>query len=195
MPISAEQIIDRSIRVANQTGLDANSSPVIDNSVVFEDLFPLAMREAVSYLAGNPEDASSLKQDHALTFTSGSAPLPAGVVTECLDSSSLNSSTYSGLVSWQPRYIDFIRPVHKQLGYYLISGSNVLFRAPGGAPGTFNGSLTLNAVSVPIPANISDDLAIGEDLANEVIVRLASMVVARVTDTLAEMKREDERKP
>jgi hypothetical protein len=177
MAISYASIIDRAFRVANMVGQDANNSLTIDNQVVLEDLAPLALREAIIQKAGTDSENGGIKRSHALTFVNGTATLPDTVIEECLDTSSLVSTTdddITQLSSYQPRYLDFQRPAHNQLSYFTVQGRNILFRDSFGDPGEYNGAISLVAVSMPAVVAITADLGIGTDVAESAIKILAA---------------------
>ena len=161
-------------------GGDANASPVIDNTVVIEDLFYLALREAVIEGSQHEAEAGTLKRDYILTVASGTATLPDTVIDECLDSSSIYSttdSTIGDLSSFQPQYGDFIRPVHAMLAYYTALGGNFLFRAAGGAVGAYSGTIHLVAIGTPdIPGSITANITIATETAERCIAILARMI-------------------
>ena len=178
--ISYKQIIDRALRMATMTGGDSNASPVIDNAVVLEDMAPMALRQAIILGANNPNEVNQLKIAHTLSVASGEATLPDEVITECMDRSSVSSASDSSiteLASFQPRLLSFLRPVHKQLAYYTVNGAKLLFRAAGGDAGTYTGTITLAAVSMPVGVTLlTSSLGIPSDTAERAIGILAVML-------------------
>lgn len=180
MAYSQHQIIDRALRIATMTGGDPNLSSVIDNTVVLEDHFYTALRNAIIAGANVPTEVNGLKRDHTIAVTNGVGTLPDSVVDECLDSSSIYSSTDSNVQqfsSFQPRYADYLRPVHGQLAYYAVQGQSFLYRGPNEEAGVFDGDIHLVAVSTPaIPATITDAITISTATAERTIQLLASIL-------------------
>ena len=161
-------------------GLDPHTSPVVDNGVVAEDLFYSALRRAVAESAKNPSDAQAMRRDHTVTITNGVGTMPDAVLDDFLSSSSIYSTTDTTIAensSYCPRYVDYLRPVHSQLGYYAVQGSSLLYREPAGNAGEWDGDLHLVAISTPaIPATITDPITISTELAELTITILASML-------------------
>ncbi len=180
MAFSQKSIGDRAIRVATMAGLDPHTSPVVDNGVVAEDLFYDALRRAVAESAKNPSDAQAMKRDHTITITNGVGTMPDTVLDDFLSSSSIYSTTDSNIAensTYCPRYVDYLRPVHSQLGYYAVQGSSLLYREPAGDAGAWDGDLHLVTVSTPaIPATIADAMTISTELAERTIQILAGML-------------------
>jgi len=178
--ISYRQIIDRALRVATMAGGDPNSSPVIDNLPVLEDLAPMALRQAIIDHANDPDAANEVKIAHTVTISLGTGDMPDEVISECLDRSSVSSTTdddITQLTSFAPRYLDYLRPVHSQLGYYTQQGQSILFREPGGNASAFNGIIVLTAVSMPIDVvDLTSFLNIPSDVAEKAIQNLAMML-------------------
>ena len=178
--ISYKQIIDRALRVATMTGGDPNASPVIDNVVVLEDLAPMALRKAIIEGASDPDEANELKIAHTITISLGVGDMPDEVINELLDRSSVSSTTDDDITqftSFQPRLMDYLRPVHSQLGYYTAQGQNILFREPGGNAGAFDGTIVLNAVSMPVEVvDLTSFLHIPTDTAERAIQILPMML-------------------
>lgn len=178
MAYSQKSIQDAALREATLAGGDGNASPVIDSSVVLEDLFYLALREAVIEAANS--EPGSQKRDYTIAVTSGSGTLPDTVVEELLDDSTIYSATESTigeLSSFQREYSDFIRPVHTILSYYTVLGSNFLFRQAGAATGAFTGSIHLVASGIPdIPGTITTPLTIKSSVAERTIAILANLL-------------------
>jgi len=178
--ISYKQIINRALRLATMTGGESSASPMIDNAVVLEDMTPMALRQAIILGANNPNEVNQLKIPHVISITSGEAPLPDEVITECMDRSSVSSATdgsITELASFQPRLMSYLRPVHSQLAYYAVDGGNLLFREAGGDAGAYNGTITLTAVSMPVNvADLTTLLEITSDTAERAIGILAMML-------------------
>jgi hypothetical protein len=180
MSISQKSMMERAFRLANTVGVDGASSPVINNTFTPEDLFPIALREAVIERASIPSEADSLKREYALTFTNGVATKPDTLVDECIKHSSLFSVTdpsIGELTSYQERYSDFLRPAYTQLGYYALRGSSIEYRPAYGEINDFDGDLVLSAVGIPdIPAVLTAAMTISTDLAEATITKLAQMM-------------------
>lgn len=162
------------------TGGDANTSAVIDSGVVLEDHFYTALRQSIVEGSAIPSEVNSLKRDHTITLTDGVGTMPDAVLDECLNTSSIYSSTDSDVQefsSYQPRYSDYLRPVQTQLGYYAVQGSSFLYREPSGDAGAFDGDINLVAVSTPaIPATITDPITISTEAAERTIQILAGIL-------------------
>lgn len=180
MAYSQKQIQDAALREATMVGGDANASPVIDNAVALEDLFYLALRAAVLEGAAIETENGGLQRDYSIVIASGTGPLPDTVLDECLDTSSVYSTTdadITTLTSYQSRHLDYLRPVHVQLGYYTVLGGNLLFREPGGATGSYGGTIHLVTVGTPdIPAVATNPIEIATETAERCIAILARMV-------------------
>jgi len=178
MAISQLGIQNRALRLATMEGADPTQSPVIDNGVVLEDLFPIALRSAIIQAAQKGITLGQVRRSHTLSVTSGVATLPDTVIDECLDTSTLSSTTdatITQLSSWQPQYLDFVRPVHSQLHYYTTQGADFLFREAGADYGDYTGTLSLNAVSMPATVgSLTADLGISTDIAETTIEILAA---------------------
>jgi hypothetical protein len=174
MAISLQGIINRAFILANGIGTDAHQSPVIDNQYVVETLAPHALRDAVRIGAGKESEVGSLKRTHSLTVTDGEATLPASVLEECLDSSTVYGTAIEDLTSYEPRYSDFLRVSDPHLNLYTCRGGTFCFREAGGNVGEWDGTLSLVAVSLPdLPAVITDAMTISNATAERCIEILA----------------------
>jgi hypothetical protein len=176
MAISQKQIMDRAYRLAVGRGMDAHASPITDNLFVFEDAFPLALREACK------QDASeNLKRRYNLTFVSGVAVMPDTVLEEFLDRSILLDSVdpdNSEFNSYQWNLNDFYYPANTQLGHYTVDGNSIRYRAPNEDADTHAGAAVLVTIGVPdIPGTITTDLGIATELAEKTIEILSLMAL------------------
>jgi len=174
MAISQKSIQDRALRIATMVGADPNGSPVIDNGVVIEDMFAMALREAIIAAAQSDTTVSQVKRSHSIVVTDGVGVLPDTVIDECLDTSSLESATdddITQLSSYQPRYADYVRPVHSQLPYYTVRTGSFLFR--NGDRSVYDGTVTLVAVAMPPVVAFTADLDISTDIAESTVQILA----------------------
>lgn len=184
MSYSKKQLVDRALRVANLTATDPNVSAVIDNRVVLEDLLYTAMKQAVIEASQNPAEVGSLKRDFTVTITSGVGTLPDDSLDEFLDDSNIYSTTdddISQLTSFQPRYLDYIRPTHSQLGYYTVQGTSLLFKEPGGDAGDFTGDIHFVCTSMPdLSGAFTAAITIPTPTAERTIVRLAELLKGAV---------------
>lgn len=181
MVVSQLSIQQRAYRLAVSQGLDPHGSGAVDTQFAFENNFPHALRRAATELAGRDEsEAANLKRTYALTLSSGVATLPVSVIQECLDRSMIYSdsdSTVAENSSYQPRYSDYIRPAHSQLGYYSINGTSFCYRAPYGAANSFSGNLKLVTAGMPdIPGSLTTAMTISDRLAERTVELLADMV-------------------
>jgi hypothetical protein len=176
MSFSKKQILDRALRIATMTGTDAHQSAVVDNAVVLEDYFYSALKQSVLAGASDPSESAGLKRDHTISITNGIGTLPDVVLEECLNDSTVYNDD-DDQTSYQPRYADYLRPVHSLIGYYAVQGTSFLYRAPGGDAGEFDGDINLVAVSLPdIPATITDAITISSATAERTIQILAGMI-------------------
>jgi hypothetical protein len=178
MAYSQLQIQQAALREATMVGNDPHASPVIDASVVLEDLFYEALRQAVVIGASNQNEAGSLKRVYPLLIVDGVADLPDTVVTECLDSSSVFATDdVTQLSSYQSRFNDYLRPGHDLLNYYAVQGNQFYFREAGDDAGVFDGTINLVAIGTPdIPAAIADPITISTETAERTIKILAQML-------------------
>lgn len=180
MAISEQSIIDRAMFIANGAGIDAHSSPVIDNKYVIETMFPLALRQAVIEHARTPHEANGLKRTFSLTLVAGEAVLPDDVLDECLTSSSISSATdldVAELTSYEQRYFDYIRPGYAQLGFYTNRGGTFCYRGIGENAGESVATVKLTAISMPvIPATSTTSMTISTSLADTTVEILARMM-------------------
>ena len=179
MAYSQHQIIDRALRIATMTGGDPNLSSVIDNTVVLEDHFYTALRNAIIAGANVPTEVNGLKRDHTISVSNGVGTLPDSVIEECLDTSSIyaDDTNVQQFSSYQPRYSDYLRSGHSQMGYYSTQGANFLYRGPNEEAGVFDGDIHLVAVSTPsIPSTITDPITISTEVAERTIQILASIL-------------------
>lgn len=178
---SQKQLMDRAFRLANSAGVEPHQSAIIDNAFTAEDYFPIALREAVKQSAGIPNEANSVKRTYPLTLVAGEATLPDTVLTECLDSSSLFSSsdaTVAKLSSYEPRYSDYLDSgAYNQLAYYTVRGAVFCYRAPGELPGVSTATLSLVCVGIPdIPAALATAMVISSETAERCIEILSKML-------------------
>lgn len=173
MAYTPQRIIDEAMSVAT-TGEDANSSPIIDAEYIAEELLPRAIRTAI--LQGKPSEAGELKRDFALTFVNGVASLSERVISECLNESSLFVADDEVGASFQPRYMDYVRPSYTQLGYYTVKDTDILYRASNGNVSEFDGSATLTAIAVPSWTALTDTLDISNDTGERAVLVLSKMI-------------------
>jgi len=172
MSISQKQIMQRAFRLANTLGTDGHASAIIDNRVAIEDLFPIALRAAFAELAKDVSQLASLKRTHTISITSGVGTLPDTVMNEYLDNSSAWTTANSDLVTYQERYLDFLRPTYPQYGAYTTKGSQFLFREPDADYGAFTGSVYLS----DIPSTITDAIDVSTNVAELTIKHLTQML-------------------
>lgn len=175
MAFSYQRIINEAYRIANMAGGDANSSPVVDNKVVLEDLFYSALRQAIVEGSDKPAEIGDLKHDHTIAITNGAGTIPDNVLDEFLDSSSIYSDdgTLNGLMSFHPRYFDYIRAGHSQLGYYTVRDAQLLLKSPGGAMSSYNGNVHLVTTTMPTVADATTALSISTETAKRTVEILA----------------------
>lgn len=183
---SQKSIMDRAYRIAVGTGGDPHDSPIIDNKFAFEDLFPLALREAVKAEVAEG-DEGNYKRTYSLTFVAGKIALPDTALEEFLNDSQIidpNDAAVGQITSYQQNLQDFYYPANPQLGHYALDGNFIVYREPAGDVNTFAGPLSLKVVGIPdIPASILTDLAIPTSLAEHTIVVLAEMVRGKISPT------------
>ncbi len=170
--------MERAYRLANQIGTDAHASPIIDSSTLPEDLFSIALRAAVLERSKMPGEADGLKRTYTLNFVNGVAEKPQTMVDEVINQSQLyDPNNPDQLISFQPRYLDFIRPAYNQLGYYTMNGNNIEYKEPYGSTGTYTGTQTLTAIGLPdVPASITDTISMSTELAEATINQLVMMM-------------------
>jgi len=175
-----QSIMNRAIRMANAAGIDAHMSATIDNDFLGEDFFSTALRKAVSECAAVPAEKNLLKRAYAVTFSSGEAALPATVLQERLDESTLYSATDADLrASYEPNYTAFLKAQfsYRQIGYYTNVGAKILYRGPGQAAGAASGSFTLYALGMPdIPAALTDAIDVSPEVEEKTARYLAEMI-------------------
>lgn len=178
MAITYQSILESALRVANLVGMDANSSAWIDNKIVLEDLFYSACRQAILDGSDNPNEIGDLKYDHTVTITNGVGTLPSEVLDELLSGSTVYSDdgALNGLMSFQPRYFDYIRDGHTQLGYYAIQDNNLLLKEPGGEIGTYDGDVHLVTTSMPTIVDATTTLNLSKETAKRTVEILAQML-------------------
>lgn len=178
MAISQKQIQDRAYRIAVSAGMDPHDSAIVDNAFLFEDLFPFALREAVTAEV-NEGDEGNYKRTYSLTFAAGRVALPDTAMEEFLNDSQIidpNDALVGQITSYQQNLQDFYFPANPQLGHYALDGNFVVYREPAGDVDDFAGPLNLKVVGIPdIPPSILTDLAIPTALAERTIVILAQM--------------------
>lgn len=161
------------------TGTDAHVSAVIDNAVVLEDHFYSALKMAVIEGSQIESEAGGLKRDYTITVTDGVGTLPDTVLDECLDQSSIYSTTdddIGELSSYQSRYGDYLRPNHDQLNYYAVQGTDFLFREAGADPGEYDGDIHLVAIGVPDVSSFTGAITISTTTAERTINILANLL-------------------
>lgn len=178
MAFTYQRILNEALRVANMAGGDANSSPTIDNRVVLEDLFYSALRQAIVEGSENPAEIGALKYDHTITVTNGAGTIPDTVLNEFMDGSTVYSDdgTLNGLMSFQPRYFDYIRDGHSQLGYYTVQDDQFLLKEPGGDISDYTGDVHLVTTTMPTVTDATTDLAISSETAKKTVEILASLL-------------------
>lgn len=178
MAITQSSIMNQAFRLANQIGVDGHDSPIIDGSTLPEDLFSLALRAAVIERSTTPGSADGLKRSYTLNFVNGKAAKPDTMLDEVMNQSQLYSAANPDvLISFQPRYLDFIRPAYNQLGYYTLNGDNIEYKEPYGNAGSYTGTQTLVAVGLPdIPASLTDPITMSTELAESVVWQLVAMM-------------------
>jgi len=180
MAVSQKGIQDRAFRIASMTGGEDTASVIIDNQVVFEDYFAIALREACISGSLNENEAAALKRTFDITITNGEGTLDDAVLPECMDQSTLTDDADSSTpISYSPRYGDFLAPAKpNQLSYYTIQGSKLLYRALGDLPGVTDAAVHLTAVALPtIPGTITTAMTIRPETAERVAQILAQKVL------------------
>jgi hypothetical protein len=183
MAFSQKSITDRAFRIAVMTGSEDIASAIVDNEVVFEDYFSIALSEACLAAAQNESEAAALKRTHDIIIVDGVGDLPDTVLTECMDQSSMvNPADTDTPISFSPRYSDYVSPARpNQLSYYTVEGSNLLFRAVGEGVGESDADIQLTAVSLPdTPALITGTMTIRPETAERVALILAQKVLGAV---------------
>lgn len=178
MSFSYSSIIDEALRVANLVGSDGNASPVIDNSVVLEDLFYSALKKAIVEGSESSAEVGGLKYDHTITITDGKGTIPDSILNDFLDDSALytDDGSLNGLMSFQPRYFDYVREGHSQLGYYTVQDNKLLVKEPGGDINAYDGTVHLVTTTVPTVVDATTALNISTETAKRTIEFLAQML-------------------
>lgn len=184
---SQTDIMNRAIRIANAAGLEPHSSPTIDNSFLAEDMFAMALREAVLERAKTPGGRAQLKRTYPLTLVAGEIALPDTVLDDYLfDSTCFVSGDTTLLASFEPRYEDYLRAqfMYPQLAYYSVRGATLCFRGPGQAAGVATSTISLTTPGVPdIPATITDAISTSGEIVERTAVILAAMIRGKMTET------------
>lgn len=177
---SQQDIMRRAMRFATGTGIDDQTSPVIDNEYLYEDYFKIALRRAVEELAKNANHRGALRRNFTLTMTAGKVALSDDVFEDYLnDSMVVDNAAPDVPVSFEPRYADYLRAgfSHGQIGYYTVVGGELFYREPKGDAGVSTATVVLSAVAMPaIPATITDAMAISSELAELTAMKLAALV-------------------
>lgn len=183
MAVTKQSLVNKAYRLAAGTGQDPHQAFTIDNVWVFEEAFPIALSRAIEEIGLSSAEIEHYRREHELTVTDGSADLPQDVLHRFLDSSTISSDdddTVAGLSSFCNRYSEFLNPPHTALHYYTTLENTFRYREAGGLADAFDGTIKLQAVSVPAtPAVITDTMTIPEDVADRLVEILANMVKGR----------------
>lgn len=173
------ELIERIKVVATGLSRSPLDPRLLDSEVLIEVILPRVFEIVAQNAAKDGDNLNALKKDHSITFASGVGTLPEAIKEEFTDSISFPTIYY---VSYEPRYEDFVLDSASDLiGTFTIHNRQIYYRPAGAAFGAFNGSVTVNAVTLPtLPTLISDTVVLKDSLLEEVI-SLASSVINGTT--------------
>lgn len=122
------------------------SVPLSRLRVAVEAEFSPTLRETAEWFAGTSK-GDQLRQNVALTFTSGSTTVPDNVLLKYLKHARLFTSDENAIYSHEREGTDF-SSLDQRLGYWKITGTTIEAQMPSEA-GPLDGSATLDAICVP----------------------------------------------
>ena len=174
-----EDILSRARVIATGIGGDANLSPVIDNKPAFRALLDTALSYVFNNRAKDRKNWRNIAVKHTITFAGGVGALPPEVMREYLHMADF-ANTEGDLISYLTWTLDN-RATFSQLGYMYVDGDNLIYTAPGGTPGTYDGDISLTVPS--LPDLTADPLDMTGEIFDDVCHALALAVRGELTLT------------
>lgn len=180
---SVNDILARSRVIATQMGLDANQSPLVDNRGGFRALLNTALSNIIIKRARDKKNWRDVAIRHTISMTAGVGDLPSGVLREYMHTADFQNDDRD-LISYLNFDLDNNELFDTYLGYAKLAGDTVEYTAPNTDFGDYTGKLYLTVPSVPeIPTDPTDNIAMTDEIFNDVCSSLALMVRAEMPIT------------
>ncbi len=163
---------------ANNMGMDANASPVIDTKAAMLALLPSVLNELYRRKADNQKFLRDITVKQTIAVTTGSGTLPATVLREFLHQANFADADNS-LITYYNYAVDFNSTENfNQLGYAFLDGDTLRYRAPLPTGSNYTGNLF---VTVPSTPAISSSMSFpSEATISDVIFLLAEAISNKV---------------
>lgn len=184
MAITFQRFIDRAVLQATH-GLTPQAAELISSDGVAESLCSEVFREVSEECAGDERLRHMLRKTKSISLAAGIGTLTDDVLTKYFDESCVNDPndlTKAERMTWEPQYMDFIRPqmtVLNGLGSYTIKGERALhWRDPNEVyDGTLQMTGTVQLITpciVVVPATAATNVDAPDEIIDLLIGRLAA---------------------
>lgn len=176
--MTLKELIQRAVDIANLKLTEASQA-----EQAAEALLPAVFGSVATKAAGSPRLRTTLRRTKTVAVVSGAATLTDDVLTAYIDEANLidpsDTTKLYSLVSW---HLYTTGQLDERLGYFTIKGETLLHvRDPFETydpSGGMSASLQLTVPCVPeIPALVTDDVNVTDEVADELITALAAALV------------------
>lgn len=178
---SGESIIARARVIASQTGMDANSSPVIDSKGGLRALLNNSIRHLYRLKSDDQKFIRDTVTRQTVTMTAGIGACPPEIMREFLHQAQFQDDNGSLITYWNYNIDQDSGQNFRQLGYVVMQGDNFNYTAP--APTTsYSGNLFVTVPSFPtFPADLADPITFPSTATvDDVVITLAEAIMGKV---------------
>lgn len=175
------ELIERIKQVAIGVAQSPLDPRLLDNEVLIELILPRVFSIIAQNVAKDPNNLNALRKDHTISFTLGVGTLPETIKEEYADSIVFTDSVEE-MASYVPQYPDYaLAPTSNFTPMFTVRNRQLYYQPANGSPGTFTGSRTINAVTLPsLPALVSDTVVLKDNLIEEVISFAAALITGKI---------------
>lgn len=181
-------ILSELIARIKQVAIDTSKGPidpkVMDSEVLIELILPRALQIVTTDILESPEGFNSFRRTITLAFTTGSAPVPAGLKEEYIPYlvfEDLPDASYiEDWFTFQTEYADddaLVARAPYTVPRFTFKDKKIYLYGSGAIFGSITASLNVIAIVVPtLPAAAADTVDIRDDFLQRMIAFTASVV-------------------
>lgn len=169
-----EELITKIKMEAIQIGIDPTSSPLLDSQTLIELILPRVVDLVVSNVVKDETQLHALRTNQPVIFASGFVALPAKVKEEYAETFYFVEDDSA---SYEPQWWDYSHNPSNIVGSFHVGNGNIYYRPATGLPGTYNGALTLNAVTTPgLPTTSGGSVVMNPYILEQLITTTVAIV-------------------
>jgi len=179
------ELVEAIKAIAIQNGVAPEQSPLLDSTTLIELILPRALDVVAMDVCKDEQQAQALRANHTVVFTAGVGTLPSTIKEEFIESvyfygaaSTTNSAT---LASYKRDFVDYGQGGSNIVPTFSTQNGNIYYRTAGSAANAFNGTLILNAITLPtLPSLASDTVSLKANILQQVIAFTVSIITGQV---------------